>query len=30
MTGSAGVRQGIELSSTTAGVIFILHWRTFY
>jgi len=30
MTGSAGVRQGIELSSTTAGVIFILHRRTFY
>jgi len=30
MTGSAGVRQGVELFSTTAGAIFILHQRTFY
>ena len=30
MTGSAGVRRGAELFSTTAGAIFILHRRTFY
>jgi hypothetical protein len=30
MTGSAGVRQGVELFSTIAGAIFILHRRTFY